>query len=96
MVSIEDDARFKQLYWVLSSATYEGHDPARKWIPMGTSETTNKNGSINWWDPVTRRAMCFGNVHWRNAWIILNKEKGVFKEEINLCDKTSRLTIEGT
>ena len=52
-------------------------------IPAGTKQTTSKKGVITWYDPITECAMTFHNIHFRNAWIIIQIEKGVFAKEVD-------------
>jgi len=79
MVSIEDDAKFKSLAQHFSMASAEGFDPCAEWVPVGTIEKTKPDGSIEWWDPITKRAMVFHNISYRHAWIIIQRDKGIFK-----------------
>lgn len=79
MVDIEDDEKFQQLARTFSCAWYEGYDPVGMYIPPGTIQSVNKDGSINWLDPITKRAMLFHNVHFRNAFIVIQRDKGKFK-----------------
>ncbi len=52
-----------------------------KWdefLPEGTKEKVYKNGRIDHLDPITKTAISFKNIHARNAWICVQRDKGVF------------------
>jgi len=53
-------------------------DNYKEWIPEGTKEDVRKNGSIGWLDPITKCAYEFNDIHFRNGFIILNRDKGLF------------------
>jgi hypothetical protein len=89
MVDPVDIDRFQELYRQLktmNSVDTKGKltvDQCVHLIPSGTKQTFKKSGAIGWLDPITKRAISFHDLNARNAWILLQCEKGVFATPTN-------------
>lgn len=84
MVDMKDIEKYDELRDMFSQvyAVEDGVrvDPCKDWVPEGTIEILNKDGTISWLDPILKRAMLFGDHAARNAWITLQRDKGVYKK----------------
>jgi hypothetical protein len=85
MDSLEDQQEFESL-WRMFKACYPSDAEGWKaynqqfedYIPKGTTQVIKKDESIEWKDPHYNRAMLFNDVFARNAFITIQKRKGVF------------------
>lgn len=91
MESFEDWQEFDNI-WRMLSSVYPVDEEGKKsynkqfedYIPLGTTQEVNDDdGSINWWDPVTKVSLWFRSIHARNAFVWLMKQKGKFVKNNN-------------
>jgi hypothetical protein len=79
MVSLADNNEFQYLRAQAANMSWRDIAALDEWVPPGTEQRIGEGGIIIWLDPVIKRCINFHDMPARNAFIMLNRDKGVFK-----------------